>query len=201
MNAKSIPKSIWAFLVLLVVFLVLFFVLFYPTIMKISTYNATHNDAKAQIAEYEDYLSNKDANEKHIAELKEIFEKNKAELYLDASQSIKDLQDHFKEFGIDMTSLTRSESSVDSFGRTSYTGYPLYSASLSFSFNGTKDQTKDLIHYLERDSLGCYFINSLSMSAIEASDKYSVSMNVVLYYFDMTAAVATEAPAVEETTN
>ena len=127
------------------------------------------------------------------------YNENQENLYIDAKSSVKDLQDIFADLGIDMSSLTRSEGVQDSQGRTSKGGIPLYYTNLLFSYTGTKDKTLQLIHYLEQESKGCYFIDSLSMSEIEDSKEYATSFNVTLYYFDTTKQAVSNTDSTDST--
>ena len=93
----------------------------------------------------------------------------------------------------------RGEGVQDAQGRTSMGGIPLYYTDLTFSYTGTKDKTLQLIHYLEQESKGCYFIDSLSMSEIEDSKEYATSFNVTLYYFDTTKQAVNNTDSTDST--
>lgn len=192
MNKQKIPASIIAFIVLLIAFALIFVLLVSPTITNISTYNREHQEIMAKIDDYEAVIADQANVEAKIEEMTNQYNENQANLYVDAKSSVEDLQAIFADLGIDMSSLTRGDSVQDSQGRTSKGGIPLYYTNLSFSYTGSKDKTLELIHYLEQESKGCYFINSVSMSKIENKDQYSTSFNVTLYYFDTTKQIVSD---------
>lgn len=165
-----------------------------PTITKLPKYNEDHATISAQIADCDDVLANQTSVEAKIDEMTQQYNENQEALYIDAKSSVEDLQSIFADLGIDMSSLNRGESIQDDQGRTSKGGVPLFKTNLSFSYNGSEENTLKLVHYLEQESKGCYFINSLIMSPMEDSSDYSTSFDVTLYYFDSTKQVATTAP-------
>ena len=182
MKKNKIPGSIIAFLVLLIVFVIILVALVVPTITKLPKYNEDHATISAQIADCDDVLANQTSVEAKIDEMTQQYNENQEALYIDAKSSVEDLQSIFADLGIDMSSLNRGESIQDDQGRTSKGGVPLFKTNLK------------LVHYLEQESKGCYFINSLIMSPMEDSSDYSTSFDVTLYYFDSTKQVATTAP-------
>lgn len=194
MKKNKIPGSIIAFLVLLIVFVIILVALVVPTITGLSKYNEDHATISAQIADCDSVLADQANVEKRIEEMTQQYNENQKTLYIDAKSSVEDLQSIFADLGIDMTSLNRGESIQDDQGRKSMGGIPLFKTNLSFSYNGSEEDTLKLVHYLEQESKGCYFINTLTMSPMEGSSDYSTSFNVTLYYFDSTKQVATTAP-------
>lgn len=194
MKKQKIPASIIVFIILLVVFVVILLALVMPTVTNLSTYNSTHESIAAEVADYDSVLADQANVEAKIEEMQKQYDENQKNLYIDAKSSVEDLQAIFASLGIEMTSLTRGDSVQDPQGRTSKGGIPLYYTTLTFSYNGAKDKTIKLVHYLEQESKGCYFINSLNMSEVEESSDLATSFNVTLYYFDTTKQVATTAP-------
>lgn len=194
MKKNKIPGSIIAFLVLLIVFVIILVALVVPTITGLSKYNEDHAAISAQIADCDSVLADQTNVEKRIEQMTQQYNENQETLYIDAKSSVEDLQSIFADLGIDMSSLNRGESIQDDQGRTSKGGVPLFKTNLSFSYNGSEENTLKLVHYLEQESKGCYFINSLVMSPMEDSSDYSTSFDVTLYYFDSTKQVATTAP-------
>ena len=196
MKKQNIPNSVLICVVLLVLFVVLANVLFIPALSRIDQYNENHNAAVAEVAKYEDTLTNQTKIEEKIAQLTEKYNEEQSLLYVDSKSSIEDLQRIFNQLKITMTSLSRGDGVQDLQGRTSTTGIPLYTTSLEFSFRESMETTQKLIHYLEQESKGCYFINSISMDPIDKTSNYDVRLSVTLYYFDATkmssAAVTTE---------
>lgn len=193
MKKQKIPAPIIGFLVLLIVFVVILLALVVPTLTKVSDYNAEHATISSQIDEYDEVLADQANVEAKIEEMQNQYKENQENLYVDSKSSVQDLQDIFAQLGIEMNTLTRGDSVQDPQGRTSNGGIPLYYTNLSFSYNGTKEETIKLVHYLEQESKGCYFIDSLTMSPLEESSDLSVSFAVTLYYFDSTKQVATTA--------
>lgn len=199
MKKTKIPVPIIVFVALLIVFVIILLALVMPTITNLSKYNDAHAAVTAKIADCDDVLANQTSVETKIGEMKKQYDENQQNLYVDAKSSVKDLQDIFADLGIDMSSLSRGEGVQDAQGRTSMGGIPLYYTNLMFSYTGTKDKTLQLIHYLEQESKGCYFIDSLSMSEIEGSQEYATSFNVTLYYFDTTKQVVSNTDSTDST--
>lgn len=199
MKKTKIPVPIIVFVALLIVFVIILLSLVMPTFTNLSKYNDDHATITAKIADCDDVLANQTSVETKIDEMTKQYNENQENLYIDAKSSVKDLQDIFADLGIDMSSLTRGEGVQDSQGRTSKGGIPLYYTNLTFSYTGAKDKTLQLIHYLEQESKGCYFIDSLSMSEIEDSKEYATSFNVTLYYFDTTKQVVNNTDPTDST--
>lgn len=194
MKKTKIPVPIIVFVALLIVFVIILLALVMPTFTNLSKYNDDHAAITAKIADCDDVLANQTSVEAKIDEMTQQYNENQEALYIDAKSSVEDLQSIFADLGIDMSSLNRGESIQDDQGRTSKGGVPLFKTNLSFSYNGSEENTLKLVHYLEQESKGCYFINSLIMSPMEDSSDYSTSFDVTLYYFDSTKQVATTAP-------
>lgn len=199
MKKTKIPVPIIVFVALLIVFVIILLALVMPTFTNLSKYNDDHATVTAKIADCDDVLANQTSVETKIDEMKKQYDENQQNLYVDAKSSVKDLQDIFADLGIDMSSLTRGEGVQDAQGRTSMGGIPLYYTNLSFSYNGSEENTLKLVHYLEQESKGCYFIDSLSMSEIEGSQEYATSFNVTLYYFDTTKQAVTNTDSTDST--
>lgn len=199
MKKTKIPVPIIVFVALLIVFVIILLALVMPTITNLSKYNDNHATITAKIADCDDVLANQTSVEAKIDEMTKQYNENQENLYIDAKSSVKDLQDIFADLGIDMSSLSRGEGVQDAQGRTSMGGIPLYYTNLTFSYTGAKDKTLQLIHYLEQESKGCYFIDSLSMSEIEDSKEYATSFNVTLYYFDTTKQVVSNTDSTDST--
>lgn len=200
MKSAGVPKSFVIFIVLTGAFLALLFTLFIPTFKKMPEYNTKHTQVTTDIAEFEKVLANQPSVEAKIEELQNTYNTTQSELYIDANSSIEDLQAIFQELGITMTTLSRGEGVQDTMGRASKGGFPLYTTSLNFTFDSDINTTQRLIHYLEQESKGCYFIDQLSLSPLENNaDRFTVNFNVTLFYFDSTvlptqpATTATEA--------
>lgn len=199
MKKTKIPVPIIMFVALVIVFVIILLALIVPTATNLSTYNNTHESISAEVADYDDVLANQASVESQIDEMTKQYNENQETLYVDAKSSVEDLQAIFSDLGISMTSLTRGESVQDSQGRTSMGGIPLYYTNLSFSYTGSKAKTLQLIHYLEQESKGCYFIDSLTMTEIESSSDYATTFAVTLYYFDTTKQAVTDTDSTDST--
>ncbi len=196
-SSQNIPKSIIFFVLLLALFFVLLVVMFIPTFTKIPVYQSNHKTAVSQVEQYESVLADQAEIEAKIEQLTKEYDEKQSELYIDSKSSVEDLQSIFTKLKINISSLTRNEGIADPQGRKSTGGIPLYTTVLNFSYNGNIETTKKLIHYLEQESKGCYFINSLNMSPIEDSKNYVVSFSATLYYFDSTQQVSSTQPATQ----
>ena len=197
MKNSNIPKPFFVFGGVFAAFVIFIFVVLTPLFKNIPKYETDHASAVSAFKKYDDTLQNAQAIEKRIADLTKSYEEKQEQLFVDSSQSIEDLQSIFKELNINMINLTRGVGVADSLGTISTAGYPLYSTSLNFSYVGSMDTTKKLLNYLEVESKGCYFVNTLNLTPGEGSDMYNVSFNVTLYYFD-TSVMITTAPETTE---
>lgn len=199
MKKTKIPVPIIVFVALLIVFVIILLALVMPTFTNLSKYNDDHATVTAKIADCDDVLANQTSVEAKIDEMTKQYDENQENLYVDAKSSVKDLQDIFADLDIDMSSLTRGEGVQDSQGRTSMGGIPLYYTNLTFNYNGTKDKTIDLIHYLEQESKGCYYIDTLTMTPIDGKDTFSTAFSVTLYYFDTTKQAVSNTDSTDST--
>lgn len=195
MKKQNIPNSVLICVVLLVLFLVLANFLFFPALSRIDQYNANHDAAVAEVAKYEDTLTNQAKIDEEIKKLTEKYNEEQSLLYVDSKSSIEDLQRIFNQLKITMTSLSRGEGVQDPQGRTSTTGIPLYTTTLEFSFNEPIEKTQSLIHYLEQESKGCYFINNINMAPDKKTANYDTKFSVTLYYFDATKMSSSTSPS------
>lgn len=199
MKKTKIPAPIIAFLVLLIVFVIILLALVVPTFSKLTEYNTNHETISAQIADCEAVLADQQGVESKIEEMTKQYNENQETLYVDAKSSVEDLQSIFADLGIDMTTLTRGESVQDDQGRASMGGIPLYKTTLTFNYNGSKDKTLELIHYLEQDSKGCYFIDTLTMTPVEDRNVFSTAFSVTLYYFDTSKQAVNNTDSTDST--
>src|SRR5574344_1064676 len=191
MDLKDIPKQFVIFLVVLIAFIIFMFAVINPLMNNFPVYESDHATAVQTIAKYEDTNARQAEIQQNIDDLTKQYNEKQEQLFVDSKTSIEDLQAIFKKLGIGMVSLTRGESVADTSGRTSTGGIPLYSTALQFTYKGTVDTTNDLIHYLEQDSKGCYFINTLTMIPVSDSSDYNVSFTVTLFYFNSNPSQAT----------
>lgn len=199
MKKTKIPVPIIVFVALLIVFVIILLALVMPTFTNLSKYNDDHAAITAKIADCDDVLANQTSVETKIDEMTKQYDENQKNLYIDAKSSVEDLQDIFASLDIDMTSLTRGESIQDDQGRASMGGIPLYKTTLTFNYDGTKNKTIDLIHYLEQESKGCYYIDTLTMTPIDGKDTFSTAFSVTLYYFDTTKQVVSNTDSTDST--
>ncbi|MBD9049135.1 MAG: hypothetical protein EGR46_09385 [Ruminococcus sp.] len=199
MKKTKIPAPIIAFLVLLIVFVIILLALVVPTFSRLTEYNTNHETISAQIADCEAVLADQQGVESKIEEMTKQYNENQETLYVDAKSSVEDLQSIFADLGIDMTTLTRGESVQDDQGRASMGGIPLYKTTLTFNYNGSKDKTLELIHYLEQDSKGCYFIDTLTMTPVEDRNVFSTAFSVTLYYFDTSKQAVNNTDSTDST--
>ncbi|MCQ2514174.1 MAG: hypothetical protein MJ089_03655 [Ruminococcus sp.] len=191
-DLKKVPITLVLFIVLVIGLIIVTFTLFLPTLQNMGKYNADHASAVAQIDEYKNVIANQASVEARIAQLEEQYKENLS-IYVNVETSVNDLQKMFADNGVHMSSLTRSVGTKDSKNRTAKSGYPLYYTTLNFTFESSLDKAGNIVKYLEQDSNGCYFINTLTMTPMEGSSNYLCNFNVTLYYFDTSKGVVTTA--------
>ncbi len=197
----TIPKFVWVLLIILVACILFLILVQIPFNQKIDKYNSDHASADAQIKIYKDYLArSKEVQASIVSMKKECEEKNKA-LTINADKTADDIRDMLKDLDYDLSSLSINERRPDSEGRVSATGDPLYVTTIKFSFISTEKKLIETLKYFESESDGSYFVSKIAVSEQEESEKgndvsqqsvasadklYVTSLEIQLYFFDMT---------------
>lgn len=186
----TIPGFVWAIAVIIILCIVFMFLVQAPFSDKIDKYNKDHESAQSKIAMFEDYLARADEVEANIARMKEEYNEESKKLFVNAYQSPDDIRNMVNKLSIQPDSVTVSESNVDSKGRTSSTGDPLYVTKVSVVFSGTEADLLSTLDYFELESDGSYYVETLNVTQADSSEKvvkseprYNIALSLSLYFF------------------
>ena len=214
----TIPKFVWAILLIVVVCIIFLVAVQIPFSQKIDKYNSDHASADAQINMYKDYLSRAKEVQTSIDNMKKECEEKNAALTINAEKTADDIRDMLKDLGYDLSSLSIAERQADSEGRVSATGDPLYVTTIRFSFTATEKKLIETLKYFESESNGSYFVSKISVTeedkkattpteqeategskqATTSADRMYVStLEIRLYFFDVTKNQANDTSAAE----
>ncbi|MBQ8134581.1 MAG: hypothetical protein IJ192_09285 [Clostridia bacterium] len=198
----KIPKFIWGLAVILVISIIFLIAVQMPFSQKIDTYNKDHASAEAQISQYKDYIERTAEVKSKISKLQKDVSETNAKLTVNASKTADDIRDMLKNIDYDFTTLSVQEGQPDEEGRMSETGDPLYATSITFSFTATEQKLIDTLRYFESESDGSYFITNMNIqepvdfadtgeesskaSAPTSAQLYVTTLEIKLYYFDLT---------------
>lgn len=200
MKGKQIPKSLIVFGIVLVLFLVFLFTILMPTISNYPTYESKHTAAVAQIAKLDDTIANQKSIEEKIDSMTKEFDEKQSDLFVTAETSVDDLQSILQKYNLTASTFSGSDGVVDTKGRVSSSGVPMYTVTINFTFDSNMADALNVIHYMEQESKGCYFINTATVTPKEKGTDYTIAISTTLYYFNTDAEVATEAATQAATT-
>ncbi len=193
MDKKSvnIPTYIFVLIVLLIAVMVFIFLVHAPFREQRPIYESNHASAVSQISLYNDYLSRADSVQAKIDEMRAEYEERSAKLFVNAKQSPDDIRDMVNGLNYELNNFTITEGVPDSEGRSTVAGYPLYSTSIALTFTASEETLLATLDYLEIESDGSYYVNTLNVNAIEQASGatsteqlYNVNLSMNLYYFN-----------------
>ncbi len=223
-NSKKIPGALIA-----IVFIIIAVIVFVPTVYMPYNENkpaldAEHDSAVDQIALYDSAIDDQANIEANIEELQLEWAEFEKEMYVDASQTLDDLYSACVEIGqattededaddsdtdsavssrLTLMSFNRGDASQDSSESYSQTGNPLYYVTVNLSMYASRDALLEFLDYVEQESVGCYYISSMSLNTIEddqdhdtytvSAGDFNVSMTIYLYYYNTDITVDTSA--------
>ena len=212
----KIPKFIWALAVILVICLIFLIAFQVPFSQKIDTYAKDHASAEAQISQYKDYIARSTEVKSKISKLQKEVSETNVKLTVNASKTADDVREMLKNIDYDFSTLSVQEGQPDEEGRMSETGDPLYATSITFSFTSTEQKLVETLKYFESKSDGSYFITRMNIKKPEkysdtgeessktsvpsASQLYVTTLEIKLYYFDLTQNQSADIDADADTT-
>ncbi len=204
-DAKRIPKFIYLLLGTIIALVVFMIFVGSPLINNAAKMQQTHKDVLKEIRDYDNAIAMKDSIEAEIKKNQDEFDIKEKELFVDLDTSSRDVESYCRENNIELTSYTLAEPQEDDKCRVSTGGYPVYTVSISLSYEDTYAKTISFLKYLEEGSKGCYYITSCDLSQDDKtknSEVFKTDMSIELYYYDRTdAQVATEPPTQAATEN
>lgn len=206
---KKVPGALIAIVAVVVAVAVFVPTVYMPYKNKKPIMDSEHAEAVSTINYYEESIANQANIEKDIAQLKVEWEKFQKDMFVDASSSLADLNDSIKETDIHLNSFERGAETPDESGMVSFTGSPLYYVSINISGYCDHDTLIDFLKFVEEDSVGCYYVKTLSASTLDEDKKIgdytakkgdlSFGMEIYLYYYNQKITVEVEETDTEST--
>ncbi len=194
MNKKKeqgVPRFILVAIAIVVLAILFGLIVFNKFLTERKNYVKNHEEATAQINLWEDTLSKKEQYQNEINALKEEYDQRRAELFIDAAQSIDDVNDMLLNADLALESINISESAK--YGGSSSSGDPIYATTIAITLYADRETLSKVLHYFEQDSIGSYYITDMTVQTMlekddktgeeKPSDYYSITMKVTLYYF------------------
>lgn len=172
----SFPKYIIAIIAIVLVGILFFFVVQYPFMQKQPELESQHQADASQLKIYQDAYADRSNLAARVSSMKTQYEKDSEELFINATKSPQDIMDMISASKVQPTTYSVSEQVVDSKGRTSSTGEPLYSTNISIVFNSLDEtQIATVLDYFEAQSEGAYYIDNISIAAIQKTENQTTA--------------------------
>lgn len=193
---KKIPGALIAIVAVIVAVAVFVPTVYMPYKEKKPQMDAEHEAALAQLAVYDEAIANQANIEKDIATLQAEWEEFQKDMFVDAQASLDDIETAVRELdNIKLMSFKRGVETQDPSESYSFTGSPLYYVSIDLSMYCEREQLLEFLKFVEQDSVGCYYVKTLSVSTIAEDreittdytakkDSLDVSMEIYLYYYN-----------------
>ena len=195
----KIPKFVIAIAIILVVALLFLILVFMRFTSTLETYERDHNSATSEINKYQDYLNRSVEVKASIDEMKAEYNARSAALTVNPRSTLDDIRDMLSSLGYDLSSLSVGVPAADPAGRQSATGDPLYTTTITYTFNTTEAKMLETLRYFESESDGSYYISKLTLNNSDedtTGKSYAANMDITLYYFNSDENMGLPASAV-----
>lgn len=167
----SFPKYIFAVIAIILVAILFFFIVQMPFMQKQPELEKQHQADASQLKIYQDAYADRENLAARVSSMKAQYEKDSEDLFINATKSPQDIMDMINASKVQPTTYSVSEQTVDSKGRTSSSGEPLYSTNISIVFESIDEtQIATVLDYFEAQSEGAYYIDNISISAETKKD-------------------------------
>ncbi len=197
LDLKKLPKFVYIFVVTLIVAIIYWIFIGTKLIENAPTMIQEHQNNVTLIQTYDSALKQEKIIESEIDKNTKLWEQKQKEMFIDLDTCSKELEQVLKDKGIKLKTYSIAEPQDDEMGRISSGGYKVCTVAIGLAFTDTYDKTLEILKYVEKQSKGCYNIQSVNLtpSATEKG-KFDVAISMKLYYYDTTTVVevATEAP-------
>ncbi len=191
---KKVPGALIAIVAVIVAVSVFVPTVYMPYKNKKPAMDSDHQEAVDTIQMYEESILNQASIEKDIAELEAEWEQYQKDYFVDAASSLDDLEAAIKEYNFHYITFNRGNETADESGKISFTGSPLYYVSIKLSGYSSRDDLIDFLTFVEKESVGCYYVKKFSATTIETDtdigdisikvDDLNVTMEIYLYYYN-----------------
>ncbi len=164
----KIPGYVFGIIGIVIAAIIYFFVVQVPFSQEQPELEKQHQADASQLQVYEDAEADKENLKARVSSMKEKYEKDSEELFINATQSPDDIMDMLRHSKTRPTTYRISEQTKDEKNRQSSSGDSLYSTDISITFNALDDaQIKSVLNYFESASKGAYYVDKLDIKAIE----------------------------------
>lgn len=172
------------YLLCLVLVLLLFFYLIYmPVSSDVAKLDAKHAQNMEQITVLNDEIANQKKIKDKIAELEAKLDAAKKSASVNGSQVAEDAAKAWSAAGITPQTIQVGDETVVK-DKTTSDGRPLTTVPVNITVACSKEQLQKLLNYFEKQSPGCYYVNSVQYAqGTQKSDTLTVNLSMTLYYF------------------
>lgn len=192
----KIPGYIWGIAFVLVLCIIYLIVVQIPFMQAKPGLDAEHASAQSQIAIYEEYANNASTYQAKINKMIAEYQEKSAVLFINATQTRDEIYTMIDNFKYQPLSVSVAEGQLDSQGRTSSSGEPLYTTTVVLRMQISSSMLLETLDYYEgnlgdKSAEGAYYISSVSLQQITegedakvVKDQYTVVIQMDLFYFD-----------------
>lgn len=167
---QSIPKFIWVIAGVLVVCIIFLIMVQVPFSQKFDTYQKDHASAASEISMYNDYLRREKEVSQNVAKMKAKYEAESQKLFVNGTKTADDIRDMLVDLDYDPTQLSVQKGVVDSEGRVSSSGDPLYTTIVEYQFSATEEELIKTLAYFEKESKGSYYVTNVNTRPANRDD-------------------------------
>lgn len=167
-STNSVPKYIFGIIAIVLLAIIFIFTVQVPFSKAQPELEKQHQSDASQLKIYQDAYADRVNLASRVSSMKAQYEKDSKELFVNATKSPEDIMKMLNSSKVLPTTYSVSEQVVDDKGRSSSSGEPLYSTNISISFDSLDEtQLLTVLDYFESQSEGAYYIDRLTVEAIE----------------------------------
>lgn len=167
-STNSIPKYIFGIIAIVLLAIIFIFTVQVPFSKAQPELEKQHQSDASQLKIYQDAYADRVNLASKVSSMKAQYEKDSKELFVNATKSPEDIMKMLNSSKVLPTTYSVSEQVLDDKGRSSSSGEPLYSTNISISFDSLDEtQLLTVLDYFESQSEGAYYIDRLTVDAIE----------------------------------
>lgn len=167
-SMNSIPKYIFGIIAIVLVAIIFIFTVQVPFSQAQPKLEKQHQSDASQLKVYQDAYADRVNLASKVSSMKAQYEKDSRELFVNATKSPEDIMKMLNSSKVLPTTYSVSEQVIDKKGRKSSSGELLYSTNITISFDSLDEtQLLTVLDYFESQSEGAYYIDRLSVDAIE----------------------------------
>jgi len=194
-KSNKIPGAAVAIIIVVIAVIVFVPTVWMPYKNKKPQMDADHQAALEEIQMYEDAIANQANIEKNISQLQAEWDDFRKTMFIDASSSLNEIEAKIRETDFYITTFQKSDGQKDPNGAVSFTGAPLYFQQISIIGYADQDTLIDVLKDIEENSVGCYYVKSLTASTLEREVELGeahtakegdllINMTIYLYYYN-----------------